>query len=933
MENIGLLLGDRTAPARAAATVAILFGLAAMTGWFLGIQALTSVIPGSAEMKINTAVAMALSGGSLLMLASRSTLRQRFMAQASSIAVLALGLATLAEYILGRSFGIDELLVKDTVGAFNAFHGRMSPVTATAFVAVSAALLALPHRQLRVIASVGAGGALMLAGLSLLGYLWGASELITDRWVPPVALNTAGCLALLGGGILLMPRSDATGPDRHACPPLAAVEIKILAGFILALALLLIGGSYTYRASVQFENSVAWVAHTQEVRGALQAVHGAVAGAEVALRDYLLTHDESTLKDYTTLRSEALRHLADVRSLTVDNPGQRANMLALQPIVEGRLAAMASALTAFQDFGLAAARAVIGVTRNRHATQAVRAQIAVMDAEEVRLLNQRDSQIAGVRATTLVSLLATLTVASGLFFALFRGIHREMLARRDAENLLRASDRYNRSILDSSPDCLGVLSLDGRLMQMTPHGLRLLEIDDFAAVANMEWVKVWKGADRVAAKAALDCASVGVDGRFQGMCPTLKGTEKWWDVIVKPIAGPDGRPDRLLTVSRDITEVKLRENSLNETNRFLDSLFEALPLMVYVKDARSLRYVRMNREGERITGFKREEMIGRTARDILPLAEAEVVEAQDFQVLTTGQLMEIEDDVTTTPSGRRTRHSQKLPIFDAAGNALYLLGISEDVTEQRLAEHAIRELNIALGAKADQLQTSNKELESFSYSVSHDLRAPLRAIDGFALMIEEDYGEQLDAEGRRYLAVIRENSKRMGALIDDLLEFSRLGRLPVVSHDINVGLLVQEVVDELLNSHPEAATRIEIGALPPARGDRGLLRQVWTNLIANAIKYSSKSPDPAVWIAGEQTAEENRYSIRDNGVGFNMAYVEKLFGVFQRLHRADEFSGTGVGLAIVHRVVTRHGGRVWAEGRLNGGAVFSFALPRETIDG
>jgi PAS domain S-box-containing protein len=933
MQNIGLLLGNRTAPAQAAGTVTILFGLVAMTGWFLGVQPLTSIIPGAVEMKINTAIGMALSGASLLMLTGSGTLLQRRMAQGASVTVLALGLATLAEYISGRSFGIDELVLKDTVGAFNAFRGRMSPVTATAFIGVAAALLALPHRQLRGIANFGAGGAIMIAGLSLLGYLWGASELITDRWVPPVALNTAGCFALLGGGILLAPRNAVAQPDGRTAAPLTAVEIKILAGFLLALSLLLIGGSYTYRTSVQFENSVTWVVHTQEVRGTLQAVHGALAGADVALRDYLLTHDESTLNEYATLRAEALRHLADVARLTADNSAQQANLQLLRPLVEGRLQAMASGLTAFQDFGLAAARAVISVTRNRHATQDIRARIAVMDAEEVRLLDRRDSHLASVRATTLVSLLGTLTVASGLFFALFRGIHREMLARRDAEEQVRASDRYNRSILDSSPDCVGILTLEGRLTQMTPHGLRLLEIHDFATVANLDWVKIWKGGDRVAAKAALDCATVGIDARFQGMCPTLKGTEKWWDVIVMPIAGADGRPERLLTVSRDITEVKQRENALSETNRFLDSLFEALPLMVYVKDARSLRYIRMNREGERITGFRREDMIGRTARDILPLAEAEVVEAQDFQVLSTGELMEIEDDVTTTPSGRRTRHSQKVPIFDEAGNALYLLGISEDVTEQRLAEHAIRELNGALAAKADQLQTSNKELESFSYSVSHDLRAPLRAIDGFALMIEEDYRELLDAEGRRYLSVIRDNSKRMGALIDDLLEFSRLGRLPVVNHDINVRMLVQEVVKELLHAHREAAPRIEIGELPAAHGDRGLLRQVWCNLIANAIKYSSKSPHPAIWIAGEQTAEENSYSVRDNGVGFDMAYVEKLFGVFQRLHRADEFNGTGVGLAIVQRVVTRHGGRVWAEGRLNGGAVFSFALPRRTSDG
>jgi len=262
-----------------------------------------------------------------------------------------------------------------------------------------------------------------------------------------------------------------------------------------------------------------------------------------------------------------------------------------------------------------------------------------------------------------------------------------------------------------------------------------------------------------------------------------------------------------------------------------------------------------------------------------------------------------------------------------------LLGISVDITERKLAEQAIHALNSALHAKAEQLTTTNRELESFSYSVSHDLRAPLRAIDGFALMLEEDHAPHLDAEARRYLSVIRDNSKRMGELIDDLLAFSRLGRLPVATQEIDIESLVHEVVDEALTVSMDPLPRVDIGRLPPAHGDRALLRQVWTNLISNAIKYSSKNAAPRIEVTGERSVAENWYSVRDNGVGFNMQYADKLFGVFQRLHHADEFGGTGVGLAIVHRVVTRHGGRVWAEGRVDEGAVFSFTLPEVTNNG
>jgi light-regulated signal transduction histidine kinase (bacteriophytochrome) len=232
-----------------------------------------------------------------------------------------------------------------------------------------------------------------------------------------------------------------------------------------------------------------------------------------------------------------------------------------------------------------------------------------------------------------------------------------------------------------------------------------------------------------------------------------------------------------------------------------------------------------------------------------------------------------------------------------------------------------------LQAKAKQLEESNQELESFSYSVSHDLRAPLRAIDGFTLMIEEDYLDRLDGEGRRYLTVIRENTQRMGALVDDLLAFSRLGRQAVAKSAVNTDALVREVVDEALRDHKGTLPQINIERLPVAHADRGLLRQVWVNLISNALKYCSKSEQPTITLSGQRSATECTYVIKDNGVGFNMDYVGKLFGVFQRLHRADEFEGTGVGLAIVHRIISRHGGRIWAEGKIDQGAVFTFALP------
>ena len=245
--------------------------------------------------------------------------------------------------------------------------------------------------------------------------------------------------------------------------------------------------------------------------------------------------------------------------------------------------------------------------------------------------------------------------------------------------------------------------------------------------------------------------------------------------------------------------------------------------------------------------------------------------------------------------------------------ALLAVAHADERRERRRAEERTAELAVV-----------NKELDAFSYSVSHDLRAPLRAIDGYSRMIEEDYGDRLDEEGRRLLAVVRDSSQKMGMLIDDLLGFSRVGRSELARAQVDMAGLVREVRQELGDESPAL---IEQEAIPNGFGDRALLKQVWANLMHNALKYSGKRAQPRVEIGGRADGAETVYWVRDNGVGFDMKYYDKLFGVFQRLHGADEFPGTGIGLAIVQRVVVRHGGRVWGEGKAGEGAAFYFALP------
>lgn len=269
------------------------------------------------------------------------------------------------------------------------------------------------------------------------------------------------------------------------------------------------------------------------------------------------------------------------------------------------------------------------------------------------------------------------------------------------------------------------------------------------------------------------------------------------------------------------------------------------------------------------------------------------------------------------------------PVIDSSGQRLGSVVEWLDVTERNQKEFQINQLNQDLEDNIRKLEYANRELEAFSYSVSHDLRAPIRGIDGFTKIMLEDYSTVLEPEALRLLNVIATNSKFMGQLIDDLLAFYRVSKLEPKSDSINMKHMVSDSIEIINQEYGSRSPIVEISELPPVKGDASMLKQVWLNLISNAYKYSSKSQNPFVEI-GFLSGEGNRtFFVKDNGVGFDDQYSHKLFKVFQRLHSNEEFTGTGIGLAIVDRIVQRHGGKVWAEGKTGQGATFYFTIPNK----
>jgi PAS domain S-box-containing protein len=340
------------------------------------------------------------------------------------------------------------------------------------------------------------------------------------------------------------------------------------------------------------------------------------------------------------------------------------------------------------------------------------------------------------------------------------------------------------------------------------------------------------------------------------------------------------------------------------------------------------RFQQLNPSWEETLGFKVEEFKGTLFFQWIHPEDQDATRAAWAQLKNRGSSLSFEN------RGLCKDGSLKWLLWSVAvyPQEKLVYAVVRDITQRKKEEDQVRELNAQLELKVEkrteELHRTIAELEAFSYSVSHDLRAPLRIIDGYSRMLLEDHVQQLSEEGRRVVDSICGTTQRMTRLVNDLLAFSKISREEIVPDNVDMNELVGLVIEELRASNASVKAKFEIGELPSSRGDRAMIRQVLTNLLSNAVKYSRHTQEAKIQVGARTEGDRNIYHVRDSGVGFDMKYAAKLFRVFSRLHSQQEFEGTGVGLAIVEQVVHRHGGRVWAQAQVNEGATFYFTLPK-----
>jgi PAS domain S-box-containing protein len=515
----------------------------------------------------------------------------------------------------------------------------------------------------------------------------------------------------------------------------------------------------------------------------------------------------------------------------------------------------------------------------------------------------------------------------------FCGFITDITERKRAEESLRSSQQLLQAIIDNATAVIYVKDLEGRYLLLNRRYEELFNIDRAKLAGKTDYDIFPKAAADAFRAFDLQVLASGKAVEAEETAPHPDGPHTYLSVKC-PLLDADGRPYAVCGISTDITERKRAEERIQASLKDVNDLKAAMDehaIVAITNPQGQITYV--NDKFCAISKYSREELLGQDHRIINSGYHSKEFIRNLWTTISQGRVWKGEIKNRAKDGSVYWVDTTIVPFLKPDGKPYQYVAIRADVTRRKMVEEEILRLNLELemrvAERTAQLEVANKELEAFSYSVSHDLRAPLRHIDGFGGLLSKSDGETLSERGRSHLKHITESAKQMGLLIDDLLVFARMGRAEMRVGLVDLSGLVEETIASLAQETEQRNIEWCKDPLPTVQGDPPMLRQVFVNLLSNAVKYT-RPRNPARIEIGCRDDSPNEWVIfvRDNGVGFEMEYADKLFGVFQRLHRAEDFEGTGIGLANVRRIVVRHGGRTWAESKPDAGATFYFSLPK-----
>lgn len=932
--------------------ITALVGLLVLVGWQFDIAILKATMPNGLVMKANTGAAFLLAGIALLLLQHNGPVRT-WLVRCCGILITLVGFLTVCEYAFGWDLGIDEMLFREPGELIATSHrGRMAPNTALNFTLIGFAILALTVKNLRsrFFVEFPLVFSLVIGLLGVIGYASGLVELTGPAVYTQIAANSAATFIILSLGLLIAEYA------RQGVP--LSIEQKLFAALtsvgaiLLFISLLAVSGLQSLQHTRESEEG------TQRLKTLLADVFAQLVVIQESAEGYVLSGQDRFKTSFAEAAAKLPRLLDDLRSQTEGRLYAHDELSILEQLAGRRIQFSQELMRLRNTQGFESANAYFGTAKEELLTDSIHALITSMIAEEDALLRARDAEEEHQANRTKIIISAGIAVQAFLLAFIFFVVNRDVTGRRKAEaDLLaakhqleervrqrtaelaeayeaaKASEARMGGIVNSAMDAIISIDEEQRIVLFNAAAEKTFGVRADVVVGQPVDILIPHRFREQHRRDVAAFAKTGVTSRSMGHLGALSGlhADGHEFPMEASISQLEIAGQKIFTVIlRDITERKRAEEELrNSEHRYrstLDHMMEGCQIVGF-----DWRYLYVNEAAATHGRTTRERLLGHTMMEMYPGIETTSFFQQLRRCMTERTPLHLENEFRF-PDGMKGWFNLSL---EPVPEGVFIL--SEDITNEKLMnaelENHRQHLEELVTERTAALRAANDELEAFSYSVSHDLRAPLRHIDGFADLLHKHASSQLDETGRRYLDTISGAARKMGLLIDELLVFSRMGRTEMQRSVVDLYQLSLDVKDELT---PETAGRViewRVDRLPRVTGDPSMLRLVLVNLFSNAIKYTRERPRACIEVGFHTNDRETIFHVRDNGAGFDMTYAGKLFGVFQRLHRDSEFEGIGIGLANVRRIIHRHGGRTWAEGKVGSGATFYFTLPTLTLTG